>query len=197
VTGWIILFLGVIFALGAGSTYIPISRFFPVLNFRVFSILVAAACLFWNAQQLSDTDDTARKGRSLLQVAVLILGFVLITGETVDYFDLKLYEIRAAETDSASPVATTENLKQLSLSGIWLIYSITLMVVGIVGRRKILRISAITVFGVSIFKIFLIDLSSLDTLYRIFSFVGLGLVLLLVSYLYQKYKDVLFGDESP
>lgn len=43
------------------------------------------------------------------------------------------------------------------------------------------------VFGISILKIFIYDLSFLDTLYRIFSFIGLGLMLLMVSYLYHRF----------
>jgi uncharacterized membrane protein len=55
---------------------------------------------------------------------------------------------------------------------------------------------AIALFGVAILKIFIYDLSFLETLYRIFSFIGLGLILLVVSYLYQRYKDVIMIVEK-
>jgi uncharacterized membrane protein len=60
---------------------------------------------------------------------------------------------------------------------------------------------AIGLFGIAILKIFLYDLSFLERLYRIFSFVGLGVILLLVSYLYQRYKEIILSPsravESP
>jgi len=59
-----------------------------------------------------------------------------------------------------------------------------------------MRIEAIVLFGVSIVKIFIYDLSFLDTLYRIFSFVGLGVILLVVSYLYQRYRGIILGSEE-
>ncbi len=54
---------------------------------------------------------------------------------------------------------------------------------------------AFVLFGITILKIFIYDLSFLETLYRIFSFIGLGVVLLVVSYLYQHYKDVIFQEQ--
>ena len=59
-------------------------------------------------------------------------------------------------------------------------------------RTQRLRIISIILFGVTILKIFIYDLSFLETLYRIFSFVGLGLILLATSYLYQRYRSVIF-----
>ena len=48
-------------------------------------------------------------------------------------------------------------------------------------------------FDLCVLKVFMYDPSFLDTLYRIFSFLALGLILLAVSYAYQKYKDVILG----
>jgi uncharacterized membrane protein len=48
-------------------------------------------------------------------------------------------------------------------------------------------------FGITILKIFVYDLSFLETTYRIGSFIGLGLILLAVSYVYQRYKALIFG----
>jgi uncharacterized membrane protein len=42
------------------------------------------------------------------------------------------------------------------------------------------------VFAVTIVKVFAIDLAELDRIYRVLSIIGLGLTLLLTSYLYQK-----------
>ena len=41
-------------------------------------------------------------------------------------------------------------------------------------------------FGLTVLKVFLVDLSSLGGIYRILGFMGVGLVLLAVSFLYQR-----------
>ena len=49
-------------------------------------------------------------------------------------------------------------------------------------------------------KVFLFDLSSLEKLYRIISFIVLGAILLAVSFLYQRYRlrmAELIGDDAP
>jgi uncharacterized membrane protein len=82
------------------------------------------------------------------------------------------------------------------LSSAWLVYSILLMGYGLWRRTRVLRIAAIVLFGVAILKIFIYDLSFLDTVYRIVSFIGLGIILLSVSYLYQRYRGLIF-DATP
>ena len=45
---------------------------------------------------------------------------------------------------------------------------------------------ALLLLGLTILKVFFFDLSSLDKIYRIISFVVLGAILLVVSFLYQQ-----------
>ena len=69
------------------------------------------------------------------------------------------------------------------------------MALGIWRALRGMRLISIFVFGFTILKIFTFDLSFLETLYRIYSFIGLGLILLAVSYAYQKYKSVILGTK--
>jgi uncharacterized membrane protein len=55
---------------------------------------------------------------------------------------------------------------------------------------------ALLIFGITIFKVFLIDLSSLKLFYRIISFLVLGLILIAVSFLYQRYITSLIDQKS-
>jgi uncharacterized membrane protein len=68
---------------------------------------------------------------------------------------------------------------------------------GIWKKVRAIRIAAFVLFGMSILKIFIYDLSFLEMLYRIFSFIALGIVLLAVSYAYQRFRHVIFGVKSP
>ncbi len=126
-----------------------------------------------------------------LQIALIILCFTFLTGEIKDYFDRLLVILK--ESDDQVRINLISNLKQLVLSGVWLLYSIVLMVIGIWKRKYAVRVPSIVLFGLTILKIFIYDLSFLDTFYRIFSFFGLGLILLLVSYLYNRYRAVILS----
>jgi uncharacterized membrane protein len=127
-------------------------------------------------------------------VILVILLLVLVTGETKDYFEKA--KAMLGEKSYTAEYSRLNNLQQLFLSGVWLLYSIALMVIGIWRRQRGIRIASIVLFGFTILKIFIYDLSFLDTLYRIFSFIGLGVILLAVSYLYQKYKNIILGEST-
>ncbi len=69
----------------------------------------------------------------------------------------------------------------------WLLYAVALLVTGIKWDTVKTRWAALIIMVLTAFKIFLKDLGSLGQLYRVASFVGLAAVLILVSFLYQRY----------
>src|SRR5690606_11730840 len=88
------------------------------------------------------------------------------------------------------------NWMELTRSGLWMAYSLALFAVGVLRGSVAPRYASIVLFGITILKIFLSDLSFLDTPYRIASFMVLGLILLLVSFVYQRYRNVIFGTPA-
>jgi hypothetical protein len=87
--------------------------------------------------------------------------------------------------------ATTKlkNRSSVTLSIFWLLYGIALMAAGIISHNKVLRVGGLFLLILAILKLFVYDLWYLGTLYRIISFISLGVVLLLISFAYQKYRD--------
>ena len=91
----------------------------------------------------------------------------------------------------ASDGATRQAIRSqqhLVISAGWAAYSIVLVIVGIAWRIRPIRLMAITVFGLTILKVFLLDLREMDKIYRIIASMGLGTILLAVSLMYQKYR---------
>ena len=78
----------------------------------------------------------------------------------------------------------------LGLSIVWGIYALTLIILGIWKGKRHLRIMAITLFALTLFKLFFYDLSHLNTIAKTVVFVSLGILLLIISFLYNKYKHV-------
>jgi uncharacterized membrane protein len=86
--------------------------------------------------------------------------------------------------------------QQLALSILWIGYAIMLMAVGMVRRSAAVRWQSLVLLGFAVAKVFLWDLSFLTRFYRIVSFLVLGLVLMLVSFLYQRRAASNSGDNS-
>jgi uncharacterized membrane protein len=75
----------------------------------------------------------------------------------------------------------------MNLSILWGAYSLFLVVIGIWKRKKHLRITGIILFGVTLIKLFFYDIADLDTISKTIVFVSLGVLLLVISFLYTKY----------
>ncbi|MCB9285393.1 MAG: DUF2339 domain-containing protein [Lewinellaceae bacterium] len=81
------------------------------------------------------------------------------------------------------------------LSILWGVYALMLIVTGIRRSRKHLRIAAIVLIAITLVKVTLIDLADLSTLSKTVVLVILGALLLVISFLYNKFRDILFGEE--
>ena len=75
-------------------------------------------------------------------------------------------------------------------------YALILIVLGISGRKKHLRIAAMALLGATLVKLFFYDISRLDTIMKTILFLSLGILMLVVSFLYNKYKKHIFGEIS-
>ena len=92
-------------------------------------------------------------------------------------------------------IAGYQDIFKLGLSILWSVYSLLLVSLGIYKKKKYLRISALVLFGVTLAKLFLYDISNLSTISKTVVLIVLGLLLLTISFLYNKFKDDI-GDET-
>jgi hypothetical protein len=86
--------------------------------------------------------------------------------------------------------------RQATLSVGYALYAFALLAVGIRRRRAMLRILALVILGGTLGKVMLLDLSRLEAIWRILSLAGLGVLLLAASFLYYKYRHIIFGAEA-
>lgn len=77
---------------------------------------------------------------------------------------------------------------QVWLSAFWTVTGLGAVVWGLVRRSASIRLGGLALLGVAIAKVWTYDLSELDELARVLSFVGLGLLLLAGSFAYQRIK---------
>jgi uncharacterized membrane protein len=84
--------------------------------------------------------------------------------------------------------AETRQAGQAWLSAFWTATGLGAVIVGLVRRRADVRLFGLTLLGVAIAKVWTYDLSELDELARVLSFLGLGLLLLVGAYAYARIK---------
>jgi len=109
-------------------------------------------------------------------------------------FYIALVWILSSELIAWMDIVKSIQSYKLGLSILWGVYALYLISIGIWKRKQHLRVGAIVLFGVTLVKLFFYDISHLNTISKTIVFVSLGLLLLTISFLYNKYKN-LMSDE--
>jgi hypothetical protein len=104
-------------------------------------------------------------------------------------------------------VATSELLHWLALSHVsdsyklwvsvfWGLYALVLVGLGLWKQKRHLRIGGIALFFLTLLKVFFFDLTHLSTISKTIVFISLGVFLLIVSYLYQRFKAAIPEEDE-
>ena len=192
--GWI----GALGALLLGASVIGLLRmqlaavpatYTVFLNQRAALGLFIVGVLSLVAWLHAHTDPNAVSHRRLaIATAVVtanVLMLALLSTEIHAFWELRGDTVRFA--------SSAELIRQMMLSATWGVYAAALTAVGIKRRYAPIRFLALVVFGITVLKVFIVDFSQLDSVYRIVSSIALGLLLMGASYLYQRY-DPWLGD---
>jgi uncharacterized membrane protein len=146
----------------------------PIFNSLLLVYGAPAAVALWSAHAYR------RIGNTLIAriagVAALVFAFLTLT-----------LEVRQAFHGSALNQAGADNAEMYTYSLVWILFATALLVAGIVTRGAVLRYGSAAVMLLAVGKVFLLDLAHLQDLYRVFSLFGLGVSLMLLAYLYQRF----------
>jgi hypothetical protein len=111
-------------------------------------------------------------------------------------FNITLLSVILNEFIHWMDMAGYQNQYKLGLSLICGAYALALLFTGMVKKKKHLRMAAMILFAGTLLKLFFYDLASLSTISKTIVLVLLGILLLLASFLYNKYKDLLLTKEE-
>ncbi|MEH2512401.1 putative membrane protein [Nitrobacteraceae bacterium AZCC 1564] len=104
------------------------------------------------------------------------------------------FQIRRLYHGPLMSSGTTFDVEQYTYSVAWLALGVILLGAGLLLPSQRARFASAVIIALTILKVFLIDMSNLTGAYRAFSFIGLGLVLVAIGWLYQR---LLFRQTVP
>jgi uncharacterized membrane protein len=82
------------------------------------------------------------------------------------------------------------------ISAGWALQAFMVIWIGLAARNRLLRYAGFGLFGFAIAKTLLVDMSEVEKVYRIVSFLASGLLLVGAGYFYQRYSAVLLRGED-
>ncbi|WP_422359527.1 DUF2339 domain-containing protein [Reichenbachiella sp.] len=125
-------------------------------------------------------------------ISLWVLAFIGVFVSTVEVGHLSmLYQYGSGKAEYEALDSAVRSV----YPGVWALSALVLMVVGMKLRMKPLRLGSLVVFSLTIVKLFFYDLAGNST-GKIISFILLGVILLLISFLYQKLKFIIQDDEK-
>jgi uncharacterized membrane protein len=159
--------------------FIPLPAPQFLLNERFATYVGVIVCmgvaLFTARERLADASEPETNTLGVLAVAINGYALLALSLELWDYFG-RLVSL-GIDTGLA---------QHLALSMLWTAYASILILIGIKRQSALLRWQSLVLFGLVVIKVFLYDSSYLQRFYRILSFLVLGVVLMVVSFLYQR-----------
>jgi uncharacterized membrane protein len=164
-----------------------------IFNARMGTYAVAIAVLgamAWQGQRRQD--ELGRQGAAIAVITLNVLALIALGHEVSDHYAREMaavvpkYKPGQFIPYDASATRTIRLEEDFTYSALWMVYGAMLMIVGFWRRSALVRWQALVLIAATIVKVFVYDVSQLDRGYRIVSFIVLGVLLLAISFVYQR-----------
>lgn len=162
-----------------------------IFNARMATYVIAIAVLAWAAWLASRrTEDRARTFAGAAVIAMNVLALTALSHEVHDFYALQMSRVPARNgVWNGLPWAEYHRIqitRDFTYSAMFMAYGAMLMAIGFWRRSAFVRWQALFLIAATVIKVFVYDVSELDRVYRILSFIVLGVLLLTISFAYQR-----------
>ncbi len=164
----------------------------PILNWYLYTYGLVTASLLVGARLLGPPRDQIGpiKAPAVLGGLGMVLAFLLLNLEIADYFT------PAGAMGLAFQFSGNFG-RDMTYSIAWAVFALVLLVVGIARRRAPVRYTGLSLLVITLVKLFLHDLRELGDLYKVGAFVGVAVIAIVASFLYQRFlSPTLKGHET-
>jgi uncharacterized membrane protein len=151
-----------------------------IWNWYLYAYGVTSFCQLAGARMFGMPRETSaeRAAPPLLGSLGAILVFLLLNIEIADYFSIGPTLAFSFSGNFA---------RDMTYSIAWALFALGLILVGMRIKQRAARYAGVALLGITLAKLFLHDLSDLDELYRIGAFVGVAVILIAASFIYQRF----------
>lgn len=123
---------------------------------------------------------------------IFIFLFVFVASAELDHT-----VVLAAYTGMESSSPIIEQSHKIGFPILWGVTSFLLIAIGLSRKIKMLRIISLVLLLITLLKLFIIDLRDISEGGKIAAFISLGVLLLVVSFMYQRLKRLLLDESQP
>ena len=148
-------------------------------------------CIFYKLKNLFEQNKISiNENYNLLTWLSCGVAVSFVSSEILLLFNTTFYDVN-------NPLDNIQRIYvKAGLPIIWGICSFIFMYLGMLNKNKTLRIISLSLFSLTLLKLFLFDISNIPAGGKIAAFFCLGVLLLIVSFMYQRLKNIIKDDEE-
>jgi hypothetical protein len=172
------VFASAVVALGleAPPTHLVVASEHPARGVAAVILLIGAlVALAWSCRPAAAGDAQGQVQRASLWAA-----------GTIAVYTASLLILEAVADVSSASVDTDFQRGHTAVSALWGVLGLACLYVGLIKRRRALRLGGFALFGFSLGKLFLYDLPALSSVTRALSFLAVGAFLIAGGFFYQR-----------
>lgn len=169
--------LDMLYTFPSNEQYFPPVKAWIVLRYLLFIGFASVIAVQWIYIRRGYIDSGYKKALELIFHFLLL---VIISHEMIHW----------------ATISHLEKMDKYGLSIFWGLYSLFLVGYGIFKNKQAYRIAGMAILGITLVKLFFYDISNLSTLLKFVLFLAIGGLMLIISFLYNKYKNVINDEPS-
>jgi uncharacterized membrane protein len=130
------------------------------------------------------------------QIAIHLTWIIALLCVTIFSAEIRNLFVWVNYTDKLSFARAETNFNKAGLTIVWALSSFIMIWIGMKYSYKPLRITALVLFGFTLLKLFMSDISDIAPGGKIVAFILLGVLLLVISFMYQRLKKIIIDDSK-
>jgi uncharacterized membrane protein len=108
---------------------------------------------------------------------------------------LRVVYVNSLALPATMPMYITQ-YKRAGFTIVWAVYAFITIWLGMRFKSRLLRIVSLSVFTIALIKLFVFDIQKISAGGKIAAFIMLGILLLIVSFMYQRLKKIITDNEE-
>jgi uncharacterized membrane protein len=171
-----------------------ITKKLKLTNRQLFHILINNFSLYISLLSIFDASSSDAIAATVSATCAILFLILAVAGNSFFHEEKMLNRMHYAEALVLIVLFVSIKWSGLTITMLWTLIAIIVFALGIITKSVWPRLAAILLLGFTLLKLILLDSISFTAVQKIIAYLTIGTLLLILSFFYQKFKQVLFND---
>jgi uncharacterized membrane protein len=192
-----LLFIGIYYILFLLSSLVfSTTKKLRLSNQQLLHILINNFALYISLISIFNKPSSNANAAAVTGVCSILFLILAVAGNRFFHEEKILNRMHYAEALVLSVLFVSIKWGGLTITMLWTLIAIILFALGIITKATWPRLAAIILIGITLLKLILLDSISFTAIQKIIAYLTIGTLLLVLSFFYQKFKQVLFSNDE-